>query len=157
MTTVPQFSPNQIVCIEQNAEFVFGEVVQMVPSRGLCWARPIAIARPGPSLLLLELVQDLRDSSDLLLPAVLFREALDTEVLPLMTALLDPEKPVPPQHSQEARRWLNQFVQQICQVHPEVFVNPPVINPPVINPPVINPPITATHPIAPTQDGATPA
>ncbi|OUC12772.1 MAG: hypothetical protein B0A82_20550 [Alkalinema sp. CACIAM 70d] len=125
MTTVPHFSPNQIVCIEQDAEFVFGEVVQMVPSRGLCWARPIAIARPVPNLFLLELVQDLRDSSDLLLPAALFREALDTEVLPLMSALLNPEKPAPPQHSQDARRWLNQFVRQICQTRPEVFNSVP--------------------------------
>lgn len=117
----PDFQPNQIVCLDQDTDILFGEVVQMVPQRGLCWARPLAIARWQPQEFVLTLLEDLRQASDLLLPAQLFRAAIDTELLPLMAELFNPDKPLPPESSPRARRRLSQFIAQLCQAHPEVF------------------------------------
>ena len=89
------FSSNQVVCIEQGELLLFAEVVQMVPERARCWARPLAIAQMMPNSLSLGLLHDLRESAHLLLPAVVFRAALDVEVMPLMTALYHPEKTEP--------------------------------------------------------------
>ncbi len=86
-----QFAPQQVVCIEQGDLRLFGEVVQMVPVRSRCWARPLAIAQVMPDSFQLALRYDLRESSHLLLPAAVFRAALDTELIPLMTALFHPE------------------------------------------------------------------
>ena len=108
------FSPNQVVCIEQGERLLFAEVVQMVPERSRCWARPLAIAQVVPNSLSLGLVHDLRESAHLLLPAALFRSALDVEMMPLMTALYHPEKTeceddVPLESA--TRQALHQFVQ----------------------------------------------
>ena len=108
------FSPNQVVCIEQGELRLFAEVVQMVPERSRCWARPLAIAQVMPNSLSLGLLHDLRESAHLLLPAVMFRSALDVEVMPLMTALYHPEKTEPgddmPLES-ATRQALHQFIQ----------------------------------------------
>lgn len=112
------FSSNQIVCIEQGQLRLFAEVVQMVPERSRCWARPLAIAQVMPNSLSLGLLHDLRESAHLLLPAVLFRAALDVEVMPLMTALYHPEKteleedaPLELRAESATRQALHQFVQ----------------------------------------------
>lgn len=112
------FSPNQVVCIERGQLRLFAEVVQMVPERSRCWARPMAIAQVMPDLLSLGLLHDLRESAHLLLPAVMFRAALDVEVMPLMTALYHPEKselgedaPLELRAESTTRQALHQFVQ----------------------------------------------
>lgn len=112
------FSPNQVVCIERGQLRLFAEVVQMVPERSRCWARPVAIAQVMPDSLSLGLLHDLRESAHLLLPAVMFRAALDVEVMPLMTALYHPEKtelgedaPLELRSESTTRQALHQFVQ----------------------------------------------
>jgi hypothetical protein len=120
---------------------VYGEVVQYVPDRHLCWVRPLAMAQidpeAGDGLDWADLnwqdiggpgwiFDDLREGSDLLLPAAFFEEALDTEVLPLMARLYQAEEKAPPaevlqEALQVARQRLNQFVRQICQAYPELF------------------------------------
>lgn len=108
------FSPNQVVCIEQGELLLFAEVVQMVPERSRCWARPLAIAQMVPNSRVLGLLHDLRESAHLLLPAVLFRAALDVEVMPLMTALYHPEKTEPGDDApleSATRQALHQFIQ----------------------------------------------
>lgn len=108
------FSPNQVVCIEQGERLLFAEVVQMVPERSRCWARPLAIAQVVPNFRALELVHDLRESAHLLLPAALFRSALDVEMMPLMTALYHPEKTEPGDDApleSATRQALHQFIQ----------------------------------------------
>ena len=112
------FSPNQVVCIERGQLRLFAEVVQMVPERSRCWARPVAIAQVLPDSLSLGLLHDLRESAHLLLPAVMFRAALDVEVMPLMTALYHPEKtelgedaPLELRSESTTRQALHQFVQ----------------------------------------------
>ena len=112
------FSPNQVVCIERGQLRLFAEVVQMVPERSRCWARPMAIAQVMPDSLSLGLLHDLRESAHLLLPAIMFRAALDVEVMPLMTALYHPEKseigedaPLELRAELTTRQALHQFVQ----------------------------------------------
>jgi hypothetical protein len=114
------FSPQQVVCIVQGDLRLFGEVVQMVPVRSRCWARPLAIAQVMPDSLQLALLYDLRESSHLLLPATVFRAALDTELIPLMTALFHPIHPKTPDPSEErqvesaTRQALHEFIQALA-------------------------------------------
>jgi hypothetical protein len=116
--TVLEFRAAQIVFIEHEASRLYAEVVQFVESRQLCWVRPIALVT-DPEQIWTDyghwMIQDLRDGSDLMCPAILFREALDTEVLPLLDRLyrLEDSKP----QSSE----LHQFIRQIWQAHPEAF------------------------------------
>jgi hypothetical protein len=86
------FRPNQIICIDRSPNLLLlAEVIQMVPERERCWARPLALARVENYQL--QLLHNLREASQLILPASLFREALDTEVLPLMTELFQWNQP----------------------------------------------------------------
>ncbi|GAP97784.1 hypothetical protein [Leptolyngbya sp. NIES-2104] len=116
-----QFHSSQIVFLEHNGVRLYAEVVQFVESRRLCWVRPIALVTSegdwtdGDRLTL----QDLQDGSDLMCPAVLFREALDVEVLPILARLGAESKEKNPL----SHRHLHQFIQQIWQARPEVFEN----------------------------------
>ncbi len=86
------FRPNQIICIDRSPKLLLlAEVIQMVPERERCWARPLALAQVEEYQL--KLLHDLREASQLILPASFFREALDTEVLPLMTELFQWDQP----------------------------------------------------------------
>jgi hypothetical protein len=116
-----QFSPNQVVCLEQGELRLFGEVVQMVPERSRCWVRPLAMAQVVPESLKLLLLYDLRESSHLVLPAQVFREALDTEVIPIMGALFHPEKEVVVDNSEAARISLHQFIRRVSVERWELF------------------------------------
>ncbi len=118
---IEEFSPQQVVCIDQGDLRLFGEVVQMVPVRSRCWARPLALAQVIPDSLQLALRYDLRESSHLLLPAIVFRAALDVELIPLMTALYHPD--VHPgkgttedeiQLESAKRQALHQFIQDLA-------------------------------------------
>jgi hypothetical protein len=113
------FSPNQIICIESGELRLFAEVIQMIPERDCLdeytkadrlWARPLALAAQGSFDLWL--LHDLREASQLILPSVLFREALDTEVMPLMTELFQLEVLAKPELTTElmGRRALQDFV-----------------------------------------------
>jgi len=118
------FQPFQIVGLEDEATCLYAEVVQVVAATQVCWVRPlILVHRPtlqfegamgdDPT------IYDLRQGSDLLLPIQLFREALDSEVIPLLSRLqnLNEDDCVHPNHHST----LNQFVKQVCLRHPEVF------------------------------------
>jgi hypothetical protein len=117
-----QFSPNQVVCLEQGDLRLFGEVVQMVPMRSRCWVRPLAMAAVQPDALDLVLLYDLRESSHLVLPALMFREALDMELIPLMSALFHPEKEhIEPSQSEMARNAMHQLVREISVAKADLF------------------------------------
>jgi hypothetical protein len=125
-----RFEPNQIVCLAHDSVYLYAEIIQHVTDRTCCWARPLAIAQaidPGANPQDIGGVgwtwQDLRETSDLLLPDRLFREALDTEVLPLMARLYQAEDK--PQISPDPlpKQQLHQFIHQIYQAYPEYFVN----------------------------------
>ena len=116
-----QFSPNQVICLEQGELLLFVEVVQMVPERLRCWVRPLAMAQVVPESLKLLLLYDLRESSHLVLPAQVFREALDTEVIPIMGALFHPEKEVVVDNSDAGRISLHQLIRMVSVERWELF------------------------------------
>jgi hypothetical protein len=130
------FRPHEILCIELCVEceetFLYSEVIQVIPNRQLCWVRPIvltvesAIASPLLTSPLskradtaVPILYDLRQGSDLLCPSCLFRPALDTEVIPLLTEL--GESKLQFEVDRTARLKLQAFVRQVWQAHPDVF------------------------------------
>ena len=130
---VAKFQPSQIVCLELNATHLYAEVVQIVEFRSLCWARPlvlvIASSETAEASQLSESRSqfppdwhDLRQGSDLLLPIVLFRPALDVEAIPVLSSLysLDEITNSTPQ-AIAAHRLLREFIHQLCQCHPDAF------------------------------------
>lgn len=116
------FQPRQIVFLEHVGTRLYAEVIQVVVSRRLCWVRPLLlVVFPNDSQLSDEPLPltDMRSSPDLLWPVVLFRPALDTEVIPLLTALLPLE--TCSELTCAAQQQLNQFIHQVWQAHPGAF------------------------------------
>lgn len=120
----PNFQPSQMVLLEHNTTRLYAEVVQFLETRQLCWVRPLALVTLKASDAIdwtnynQLRIQDLRQGSDLMCPAVLFQAALDLEVIPLLTYLqIEAEK----SRGLTAHQALHQFIQQIWQTHPEVF------------------------------------
>jgi hypothetical protein len=109
------FCPNQILCIDLESLRLYAEVIQMIPDRDRLWARPVALAEQ--QVYNLRLLHDLREAPQLILPPALFREALDTEVMPLMTELFQLEAQAKPELSTEVigRQALQAFVRNLFQ------------------------------------------
>lgn len=121
------FHPSQIVYLEHDSTRLYAEVVQFVESRCQCWVRPLALASHSEAVVDWTdcnslALQDLRDGSDLMCPAVLFRQALDTDVIPLLSWLYsldaNPELKV---QTKPASYQLHQFIQKIWQAYPDIF------------------------------------
>lgn len=122
------FQPYQIVCLEYETRRLYAEVVQIAEERQVCWVRPLLLvialteqADWDDTELLAQAQQyDLRNGSDLLCPTVLFRAALDTELLPLLNFLYASdrtnEKP-----NREAHQQLNQLITTLWKAYPEAF------------------------------------
>lgn len=113
-----EFQPYQVVYLEHEQTRVYAEVIQVVQQRSLCWARPLALvvlAEGGQWTDGEGTIYDLREGSDLLYPASLFQEALDVEVIPLMSRLQGM------QLTSESRRKLHEFIEQLCQANPQLF------------------------------------
>ncbi|GAB1540074.1 hypothetical protein NUACC21_27430 [Scytonema sp. NUACC21] len=108
MDISPNFQPGQIVCLEHGDRRLYAEVIQVVPSRDLCWVRPLLLAAftQDPPL-----VTDLREASDLLWSLGLFQSALDVEVIGLLSQVLGKEPK--PELDSFAKQQLNQFIHQI--------------------------------------------
>ena len=130
MDSVPSFQPCQIVCLEHEDFRLYGEVIQIVQERQVCWVRPLGLivltADPADSLTWQErftagafVLHDLREGADLLWPASLFRPALDTEVMPILMQLYNAEIQTKPDRT--ARQKLNSFVQEVWQANANVF------------------------------------
>ncbi len=113
------FTPQQIVYLAHNSHRLYCEVIQLVESRQLCWARPLCLVDIGeereifPQLLAPKLLMDLRSTSDLLYPISLFKPALDTEVIPLLSQLKTPDYSL--NNNPIAREKLHQFITKIWQ------------------------------------------
>jgi hypothetical protein len=106
--------PGQIVSLEHGDKNLYAEVIQFVVSRQLCWVRPllmVTLIEESP------LITDLRDASDLLWPANLFRPALDTEVITFLSQVLAKEPKTEPNST--AKQQLNQFIHQLWQAYQE--------------------------------------
>lgn len=121
-----QFQPHQIVYLEHETTRLYAEVIDVVTSRQVCWVRPLmlVVATSEQNLLPFATAEDLnlynlRQGSDLLWPASLFRPALDTEVIPLLVQLDCPDAQLV--NNLEARQQLNVFVRQVWQAYKSAF------------------------------------
>ncbi len=123
---VSPFNPQQIVCMEHQQSYLYGEVVQIIESKELCWMRPLllaifpATAQPIDSFSEAQELLDLRLTSDVAYPLTLFRPALDTEVIPLISQLssLDEPKEV----NLTSKQKLHQFLTKIWQDNQAYFL-----------------------------------
>ncbi|WP_414527412.1 hypothetical protein [Nodularia chucula] len=106
------FQAGQIVSLDHSDRNLFGEVIQVVVSRQLCWVRPlllVSFTQESP------LVTDMRDASDLLWPINLFRPALDTEVITFLSQVLVKEPKNEPDSATKLE--FHQFIHQIWQAY----------------------------------------
>lgn len=132
-----EFQSHQIVYLECGEKRLYAEVIQTVIDRGLCWARPVVMmswqssnGQPFPFWsshqaieITPEMLTDLRQESDLLLPLSWFHIAVDTDVIPVLAQLneIKPESDAAPgtersQHS-SAQEQLRVFIQMLCVAH----------------------------------------
>lgn len=129
LDSASQFQPRQLVCLEHEYTFLYGEVIQVIPERKLCWVRPLMLAIMTENIdgdelsnyLPLKTQIDLRLEADLILPLDLFRLAIDTEILPLLVRLENSDRSSETQLT--ARQQLHHFIKRICQSHREIFQN----------------------------------
>ena len=113
---IVNFKAGQIICLDLDScskrlgqrLHLFAETIETILTDARCWVKPLAIAQSNPESFDLELLHDLRDTAQLVLPIDLFRYALDTEVLPLTSQLFDPTKDSI--KSPNAQRVLYQFI-----------------------------------------------
>ena len=115
------FKPGQIVSLECGDACLHSEVIQVVEARQVCWVRPLmlVVLVSGKDSSEEYTLSDLRDGADLLWPLSLFRAALDTEVISLLTQLhsLDSEK----KDAVIASRQLRDFVDRVWAAFPTAF------------------------------------
>ncbi len=124
--SVHKFQPRQIVCLEHENTRLYAEIIEVVASRQVCWVRPLmlAVAAVGNDSLAVALPEqltlyDLRLGADLVWPASLFRPALDTEVIPLLVQLDDPDAQFT--NSPDAHKQLSYFVREVWQAYKSAF------------------------------------
>ncbi|WP_088890790.1 hypothetical protein [Leptolyngbya ohadii] len=142
-----ELQPHQIAFLQCNSQRLYAEVIQIVPDRRLCWARPLVLLNQrsdqehffqvgscGLSTeTLAEMLVDLRQASDLLLPLPWFQVAVDTEVIPILAQLIEPKTQTSSTTGEaallstqsicrpSAQEQLQQFIQDFCKVeqHPK--------------------------------------
>ncbi|NJN89841.1 MAG: hypothetical protein HC840_21600 [Leptolyngbyaceae cyanobacterium RM2_2_4] len=134
MVSVPNFQSGQILCLEHGHTRLYAELIQIAPKnknqRG--WVRPLVLqvsateattssgVAPHSSAILDQLhFYDLRQGADLLCPIILFRAALDTEVIPLLAQLANIKTQA--SGDRTAYKQLQRFICNICQAHSESF------------------------------------
>lgn len=119
------FKSGQIVCLESDRSFLYGEVVQVIVQRQICWVRPLTIAMKTDNdsfnydIADREII-DLRSASDLLLPLTLFRASYDTEAISLLAKLAAKEQS---SNFKEVSCHLNSFVREVWSKNQEVFAS----------------------------------
>ncbi|MGE5656018.1 MAG: hypothetical protein ACM37W_05335 [Actinomycetota bacterium] len=125
----PDFGPGQVVCLEYGGLCLYAEAIQVVAARQVCWVRPLMlvtsvsegnqVSQWQSQEAAQRFLWDLRDGADLLWPVSLFRAALDTEVIPLLTQLhsLGSEG----KDATAAHQELRHFVGQVWQAYPSAF------------------------------------
>lgn len=122
MSSAVNFHSSQIVCLEYEGTRLYAEVIQIVEIRQMCWVRPLMLT-VSPACDRLEaqesILYDLRQGADLLWPAVLFRPALDTEVVPLFTYLMASKTQT--DITQIAHQKFHHFVRQVWQAYQSNF------------------------------------
>ncbi|AFY93850.1 hypothetical protein [Chamaesiphon minutus] len=109
-----EFKTDRIVCIDRENLHLFAEVIDIISVSSRCWVKPLAIAKSTPESFKLEFLHDLRDAAQLILPTEIFREALDTEVLPLISELFHPA--TNSIRSTNAQKVLYQFISDLYRL-----------------------------------------
>jgi hypothetical protein len=123
------FKSGQIVCLESGDYSLYGEVIQVITQRQLCWVRPLTIAiivstddfstyDSSSKINSDREIIDLRSASDLLLPLALFRASYDTEVIYILTELAAKQQTT---NRQQMSVILNNFVRRIWQDNQDKF------------------------------------
>lgn len=143
MLVEPRFTPHQIVRLTCDRAYLYAEVIQLVESKNVCWARPLLLwccdrihSEPLTSYWLQPnacsrcQLYDLRQLADLLWPTHLFQPVLDTEAIPLITRLHHQDHPttqsaqtvdyINPIQIASAKQ-LRQFVDRVWQSNVEQF------------------------------------
>jgi len=123
------FQEGQIIYLQHETLRLYAETIQIIKTRKLCWARPLALiqlpAEQYSDRYEALMLNDLRQGSDLLLPISLFQIALDTEAIPVITQLNAPKNDLPielfPDGRQPSFPILQNFVHQVWQAHSEEF------------------------------------
>lgn len=115
-------TPHQILCLEYEATSLYGEVIQVIAKRNLYWLRPLALVYYEQEQRQISALYDLRQGSDLLCPQILFRVALDIEVLPVLTELgtLKSEG-LSVAAAAISHQQFQSFLNQVWQANPEAF------------------------------------
>ena len=115
----------QIVRLACQQSNLYGEVIQIILSRQMCWVRPLMLVKQAEATPeysdpeSFSMLYDLRQGSDLILPLLLFQPALDTEVIPwLMQLDSSNSKATTPSI---AHQQLQGFVHCVCQTYPDYF------------------------------------
>lgn len=126
MSFISDMQPHQILCLEHQDTSLYGEVIQVINERNLCWLRPIVLVqRKQQDLEDTVTLFDLHQGADLLYPLTLFRIALDTEVLPILVQLeslkTEQSPAASPEASRIAHQQLQHFIRQIWQANPDSF------------------------------------
>ena len=113
------FKVHEIICLENHNSRLYGEVIQLLPHRSLCWFRPMCLVMSEfDSTLEQTQLIDLQSGSDLLWPVTLFRSVLDTEVISFLSQLKDNDRLCA---NKSSRQCLNKFVQQVWQENRDKF------------------------------------
>jgi hypothetical protein len=99
---------DRVVCLDCQNLHLFAEVIDTIDVTKRYWVRPLAIARSNSENFRLEFLYDLQDTAQLILPIDLFRDALDTEVLPLISELFSPDRDR--NRSIDSRKALHKFI-----------------------------------------------
>ncbi|MEO0533631.1 MAG: hypothetical protein AAF215_07160 [Cyanobacteria bacterium P01_A01_bin.123] len=123
-------TPHQIVYLEHGTTRLYAEVIDIVHTRQLCWARPLMLVVSSEALtgnwadistLALEELYNLKDSPDIIWPLCLFQPALDIEVFQLLSNLQRKDASI----SQSAGiQHMQRFVHQLWAAYPEHFSHP---------------------------------
>lgn len=135
MNSSLNFQTGHIVGLNHLNRCLYAEVIQVVEFRGVCWVRPLMLIEElsddhqdhnSDYLNPLEplILYDLRQSPDLIWPMQLFRSALDTEVIPFLAQLENPEVNSPEiknVNTRSAHQQLREFIRQVWQAYPHVF------------------------------------
>jgi hypothetical protein len=120
------FQPRQILCLPDQADRLYVEVIQVAEARQMCWVRPLVLVVANltveqyqdlpvvdEAIDSLHTLYDLRQSADLLWSSRHFRIALDTEVIPVLAHLGDVK--LQPEGDRLARQQLQEFMQRVWQ------------------------------------------
>jgi hypothetical protein len=115
------FAPHQIVCLACDQTLLYGEVIQVLEDRQMCWVRPLVLVDeqqstdanvssfgPGSK----QHLQPVIDGPDLLWPLSYFQPALDTDVIPVLTAVRT-TKLTEKTSRQTANQRLRQFMEKL--------------------------------------------